>query len=298
MKRSRKEEEELPELPTEVWDLIVSEVPSYESSSCVNTTKLKCWMKLSLLNQSFRTRFLQKISTKTGVKELLPDWPGKMPDFNKFSKITCGGTYSCYGGHNALEWLKISTYSTLFHKCSKVKEWIKPIESFKKFVGPMLQTYGIKKSVWGGKISSVCTKIDENWEKMTKLNKTKSLLLLWKLLEQKKKKTPPNVKAPNENTKWGCLFVYREEWREEGERNGRFGEIFSNTGKRLYLGAFKPVMSIPLMKQGDTIYQFQFQQYNGDRLRHHDILREACNRVSKLQAFLDEIEFVFSTPKK
>lgn len=296
MKRSREEEEEkeLPELPIEIWSVIAGFEAIYGYKEVIDRRKLNCWAKLSLINKSFNTRFNQLISTESGLAEIFPVWSGGLIDFKSFSRTARGEIYDNTKRRNVQEWLKLSTYSENHHKCSKVSQWIESIESFESFSKSMIREYGINKKIWGGKITALIGKIDKNWSNMTNLDKTKVFYLFWKLIEMRKSKPIPVVKAPIENTKVGCLFVYREEWKEEGERNGRVGEIYSDTGSKLYLGAFKPMMSstgkLITTRTGDIAYQFQFKHYNGDNLRHHNSLREACERVSILQSLLDVIE--------
>ena len=301
MKRSRPIDEKLPELPVELWNLIVLQTPVYTSDTLIDSEKLKCWTRISLLNKSFRAMFLELISTDAGLKALFPVFPKGMPSFESFVReMKFHNHRSCPRG-NIVTWLEIATLSERYHHFSQVDKWITPIESFTEFFKPIRNYYGINTKTYGGQLNKLVTKVGEKWDKsrFDATKKVRILFLLDKMLRKYKKKPLPTIKAPSENTKFDCLMVYRKEWREDGEKNGKRGKVYSDTasgGKKLYMGAFKPLMATGT-KEGDVIYHFQFQQYDGDNLRHYNALRECSQRLNTLLGAMKEIKSLLHVRK-
>lgn len=280
-------EKEIPTLPIEIWNLIALEMARDEIQhpDYIDYRKLKSWTKISFLNQSFREQF-----SNIPLTEIFPTFPKGMLNFESFSKEMRFQSQKYPVRHNITKWLSIAIHSENYHHLSQVSKWVTPIESFTVFIAPIMKTNSINKKTYGGQIDKLVKKIGKEWDRLKPYTKTKLLYLMDKLFHKYHKKPLPTVKKPCENTKYGCLMAYNKEWRKEGELNGKRGKIYSDSGVKLYLGAFKPLMAIHTKQEEDVIYRFTFQHYNGDKLRHHNILREANDRLSSLTMAMKEVK--------
>lgn len=288
--------EELPELPQELWHLIVTslEIRKFPSDSILNVEKLTLWINLSRVNKNLQTIFERVKENDVLLKEIYPVYPlrtGKTSfTFSFFAKYIQQDIYGSYHNSNMFQWLRIASSSERFQKISGMNEIITQIGSFKEFIGSNLKRFNVHKNTHGGEILRLVQKIDKRWSKKDPLLRCILLYKTLLLLEKNHSKAPPTIKEPGENTEYGRLFLYNKAWRKEGELNGKRGRIYTDKGVKLYLGAFKPLMAVSTMSQEDKVYQFLFPHYNGDKLRHHNILREANDRLAKLNERMSEIK--------
>lgn len=140
------EKRELPELPQELWNLIVNsiEINKMPSDLIMNVEKLSLWINLSRVCKTLQRVFEWVKENDVLLKEIYPIYPlknGVNLTYPYFSIYIQQEQYGSYDSGNMKEWLSIASSSERFHKISGMNEIISQIKSFSIFMASNLKRY-------------------------------------------------------------------------------------------------------------------------------------------------------------
>jgi hypothetical protein len=279
------EEVSLPILNVDVLAIIVGEV--------VTTTRgedalLKIWTRISLINRAYRNQFIEMISSDSSLRVIFP--PTTTLDFSSFSKYFRGGYARSAMSHKILPIIRLASFHIQYSQLTEVLPCISQINSPSVILSPWLNWHHIKSKTYGGILMNHLREIEKRWREMNHFIRVRAFYLFVEMINEFIRITPPTIKEPGTNAKYGCLLLYNKV--QEEDQGGEF--IFSEKNEKLFISGFSPLMGKKYWTDSSHIYHCIFPTHNGDLLRNRELVSTMQFRVASLFRNLRRLEMIYS----